>query len=276
MRPRTSLRRLSAACATFTRTEPCDFHPYNTSFCKYEQRCLCCAKERNMVKSAKKNDAKYERGVSTMTVAYIRTFSNSRCPTCGLCLVTLADAWNPSSLSMDRIDNSKHHDCDPDQTVASCLQCNLWKNTWSRDEFLLVIDHAASGFDLSSFERVNIPEHRRGGSIWGKNVLKLARSNCKQKTKSAVDFLLTYDEFKHKYEEVQRGRCFACGLLLGIDVSFDRTEPTGGYNDKNITLMHYNCNAGKCSWPLSVLHATAVRSVAYRAGLAASTKKAND
>jgi len=237
--------------------------------------CICCVKVRNMVNAAARSDLKCLRGVSTMTFDYVNSYDGCLCPTCGIKIHVTEDPFNPACLSMNRLDNSKPHDNDPLQTVGTCLQCNLWQCDLSLVDFLQVVDSAAS-FSFTNDDNtttISLPSHYRNRRLFGVDIIGQKKGRCKQ---IGVSFDYTLEQLQRQYEIVQKGRCYACGLLLGVDISFDRTDSSSGYNYENVTLMHYNCNAGKSVWPLSVLHATAVRSVAYRAGLAASTKKAND
>lgn len=73
---------------------------------------------------------------STMDAAYIESNIGANCYNCGYGPLTpQQQPRHPHQLSMNRLDNNKPHDCDPEQTVPTCWQCNKYQHNMSMAKF---------------------------------------------------------------------------------------------------------------------------------------------
>lgn len=95
---------------------------------EYEKKRIMTPERRacKMVSSYSKNDIKYNRGESTLTVQWIvENIFSQPCHYCG------KTGW--MEIGCDRIDNNRPHT--PDNVVPCCKACNLKRGTKEYEEF---------------------------------------------------------------------------------------------------------------------------------------------
>lgn len=278
----------------------CEHHPTCNTWNSQGTACAMCSAESDLVRAAKSSD-KRKCLVSSLTIEYVRSVNGSSyCYNCGngpLCCIPEIP-WDHRQLSLDRIDNSRPHDSDPQQTVASCLQCNLWRNNWTLEKFAEVQDHTAKiiteGFpnDLTyppisktlfkvgkkKASKAQMTRYVEGkqcsiklsefvmenGSLYVQSYLEYPeyfvhnKVSNSSKKGSVYEYNISVEEFIDMYDS-QKGRCSLCGMFLHTDISMDRTIPSSAYTKTSVTLMHRNCNCGKGPWSIQTIYDIAIR-----------------
>jgi hypothetical protein len=246
----------------------CEKHPTCSWWNNAGDNCGWCDSESNIISNATKRDKK--RGLAcTMTRDYIDEYIGSNCTLCNFGpLVPQKAAWHPRQLSMNRVDNSKPHDCDPAQTQPTCLQCNLGMWIHTKDEFFVYLDGIVNGMgetvesDVVTALEDEAWMHEK--LIQKKNSRKKNCDGSRRKPEDVVPFTLTYSDAVAQLR-VQNHCCSLCHLALSVkNCSFDQTNAKGGYIANNFTFMHRCCNLFKCEWDIEIAIETAHRAVAFR------------
>jgi hypothetical protein len=254
--------------AHLPKTSVCQKHPGCDWWNAAGNGCGYCSAESHFVSHAKDRDAK--KGLEcTMTLDYVRQYIGSNCAICGYGpLQPYKEANHPRQLSMDRIDNSKPHDCDPFQTQAVCYQCNTGKSIHSVDQFFVFLSGIVNSIptDVSPdvISMLNDDSWMSQKLYMKERDRRTDRDGNPKKAEDIVPFTLT-NEQAFAQLEAQRYCCSLCNLALSVDdCSFDQTDAKNGYVAGMFTFMHYCCNAFKGQWSIDVAIETAHRAVAYR------------
>lgn len=261
-----SIRADFKARASSPMESSCEWHPdcdwWNTA----GNTCGFCHAEFNLVGHAMEKDS--AKGLEcTMTRQHVRLCIGVACAICGYGpLLPQPDARNPRQLSMDRIDNSKPHDCDPSQTRAVCLQCNLGKWVYTDEQLFVYLDGIVAGIcDTVSADVIAEIDAYMIKKMSNKKTIRNYDKNGNLKNQEdIVPFTLTIDEAFSQLRS-QFYCCSLCHLALSVkDCTFDQTNAKNGYVAGMFTFMHQVCNSLKGIWTVEVAIETARRAVAFR------------
>lgn len=238
-------------------TMTCDRHPGCTWWDTAGQRCGYCRAEFSCIDHATDKDSR--KGLKcTMTHDYFCQNIGANCAICGYGPLTpQQEANHPRQLSLDRIDNSKPHDCDPMQTQAVCNQCNAGKWIYTVDEFFVYL------------HGINRGERDEVDGIVVSDLEDMTR--LKRKLGRKKNCTITYDDAVLQLR-AQGHCCSLCNLSLSSkDYTFDRTIAGDKYVAGYFTFMHRGCNLFKGEWSVDEAVETARRAVAFRSTTTTTT-----
>lgn len=245
-------------------TSACIRHP--TCFMRMATTgaCYLCTKANISLQGARwhvSTSAKITEPVS-ITVNHIRKLEETPCGLCGATVSYSIESNLPTTFSLGRIDHNVTYT--PSNTRAEHLQCNKFRGDTSIAEaktrlYALYNLHVVGNGILSG---VVLPDpkypagtHESAGNRDVFSYLAKSKRNYITTSTGIAAPFLTRD-FVAKLYHSQFGKCYICGLLLELDISFDQVIPNSGY-DKEVKLAHRACNSGKGEWPLSTLIETA-------------------